>query len=141
MIGIDWAVWGFTGTQHGMTAEQKRALAEMVLPFIGYELRHGDCVGADAEADAIARRAGWVRVAHPPASTSKRAWCKADVILEPQPYLVRNRDIVRASEILIAAPKGFTEEQRSGTWTTIRYAKSLRRPIRIIWPDGRVEPA
>jgi hypothetical protein len=66
---------------------------------------------------------------------SKRAFCQGDVVLTPRPYLVRNRHIVDASSVLIATPKG-DEELRSGTWSTVRYARKIRRDftIKIIAP-------
>lgn len=62
-----------------------------------------------------------------------RAWHCA--VLEPKPYLVRNKDIVNASEGMLAAPRG-PEELRSGTWSTIRYARKCRKKVLIMWPDG-----
>ena len=39
---------------------------------------------------------------------------------------------------LIAAPGGFVEERRSGTWATIRYARQAGRRIWVVKPDGSV---
>lgn len=47
-----------------------------------------------------------------------------------------NRDIVAETDELIATPKGFQEERRSGTWATVRYALKARKPVTVIWPDG-----
>jgi hypothetical protein len=76
-----------------------------------------------------------------------------DTLYQPLPPLVRNCLIVDGewmvrdpADVLIAAPKGFSEEVRSGTWATVRLARKTRRPdgvtgilICIIWPDGRVK--
>jgi outer membrane protein insertion porin family len=51
--------------------------------------------------------------------------------------LDRNRAIVDSCDVLIACPKG-PEEQRSGTWATVRYARKQKKRIVIIWPDGEV---
>lgn len=60
----------------------------------------------------------------------------ADVVHEPRPPLERNRDVVDASDVLLACPGGMAEEQRSGTWATIRYARKAGKPVVIVWPDG-----
>jgi hypothetical protein len=74
-----------------------------------------------------------------------RAWCGGDVVLEPLPYLTRNQHIVKAVEtfpvrLLIAAPHQVEEVTRSGTWSTIRYARRSRVgiPIAIVQPDGTI---
>ena len=45
---------GFTGTQIGMSAEQKRMFSKIcsaiMIDLIINELRHGDCIGADEDA-------------------------------------------------------------------------------------------
>ena len=53
-----------------------------------------------------------------------------------KPPLDRNRDIVDACDVLIATPKDFVEELRSGTWATVRYARKQRKPLVIVWPNG-----
>jgi hypothetical protein len=58
---------------------------------------------------------------------------------ECKEYLDRNHDIVDSSDLLIAVSESTVEVLRSGTWATIRYAKKLRKPIKIIYPDGKVE--
>lgn len=127
---------GFTGTQLGMTVAQRYRFAEFIQGK-QIELHHGDCVGADAGAHGIAYDLGCKIVIHPPANPTKRAMCRgADEERPSAGYLDRNRDIVRETERLIAAPATATEELRSGTWSTVRYARKLGRPIWIIWPDG-----
>jgi hypothetical protein len=133
---------GFTGTQQGMTQSQK----DMVKYFLGFfavsEVHHGDCVGADAEFHAIARSERLKVALHPPTNPAKRAFCEADEEFPKKDYLVRNREIVDNSDILIATPKTKKEEVRSGTWSTIRYAQkpNVRKDKRIIiiFPDGEV---
>lgn len=126
---------GFTGTQVGMSESQKDKLAEILFraaddhPGESLEFHHGDCVGADAQADSIARSAGFRVVVHPPTNDAKRAFRArpGDAVREPRPYLVRNVDIVDETGFLVAAPKSAEEELRSGTWATVRYARSIRR--------------
>ena len=131
---------GFTGTQEGMSEKQRSSLRQVLAGFFAdgaRVFRHGDCVGADAQAHAIAKAIGFRVVIHPPSDDSKRAFCQGDVVLTPRPYLLRNRHIVDASGVLIATPKG-DEELRSGTWSTVRYARKVRRDftIKIIAPQA-----
>lgn len=126
---------GFTGTQHrGMTLSQRMEFENLLRP--DDVVHHGDCVGADKDADTIARRVGCKVVIHPPDNDSKRAFCAqpGDEVRKPLPYLVRNRDIVNESETVIAAPRTAIEELRSGTWATIRYARQKRRSLIILRP-------
>jgi hypothetical protein len=60
---------------------------------------------------------------------------QADEIAEDKDFLERNRDIVDRVEILIAAPEG-PEVQRSGTWSTVRYARGKVIPIYLLRPKG-----
>jgi hypothetical protein len=105
----------------------------------GKWLHHGDCIVADAKAHEIGKKVGYKVELHPPEKSGKRAFCKdADKVNDPKPYLVRNHNIVDATEIMIGIPESFEEVQRSGTWATIRYARKQKKPIVIIWPDGSV---
>jgi hypothetical protein len=99
---------------------------------------HGDCIGADAQAHEIAEELGLLVVIHPPLDSSKRAWCESEYIREPKAYLERNEDIVLATELLIVAPRGFSEMRRSGTWATARAAQKIGRPTIVVWPNGSV---
>jgi hypothetical protein len=53
-------------------------------------------------------------------------------------HLARNRQSVDETEVLVATPRGFKEELRSGTWAGGRYARKAGRPIHIVWPDRSV---
>lgn len=129
---------GFTGTQTGMTAAQKRTVARLLTKAKTF--RHGDCVGADSDAHDIAKDAGaWV-VLHPPLNKSKRAFKEADEVLDPKEYLDRNKDIVLACDLLIATPAEVDEQLRSGTWSTVRFARRMSREIVIVLPDGNAVP-
>lgn len=125
-------VVGFTGTQLGMTEDQKDALSRILVDEDVTELHHGDCIGADDEAHAIATDLHITVVIHPPENEAKRAWCHSEDMRRPRPYLDRNHAIVDllatvrhdgARAFLIAAPKG-PEVLRSGTWATVRYARN-----------------
>ena len=128
-----------------MTTPQLAALNRVLRVYDITEFHHGDCIGADAQAHESVTLYTLARIViHPPEEERKRAWCNivkvtpAQMVLEPRPYLVRNKDIVNASEGMLATPKG-PEELRSGTWSTIRYARKCRKKVLIVWPDGSEE--
>ena len=137
---------GFTGTQHGITNEQRYALNVYLKVAVNsnfeVEFHHGDCIGADKqfhellESLKVPHIVNQKIIIHPPIKNIKRAFCKSDFILEPKDYLDRNKDIVNASEILIATPKEFEEQLRSGTWSTIRYCTKQKKQAFIIFPNG-----
>lgn len=129
--------FGFTGTQEGMTRKQAAELEIRLMGFTG-EFHHGDCTGADEEAHDIVKSMGFYIVIHPPIRNVKRAYKAGDLILKPKDYLDRNKDIVHSCEFLIAAPNG-EEKIRSGTWSTVRFARAMRKPLMIIYPDGLIE--
>ena len=124
----------FTGTQRGVPEAQLLAAAELFPP--GAELHFGDCVGADAQVWFLLSSWGFRTVAHPPVDPTRRAFCEADEVREPMPYLVRNRDMVDECERLVAAPRTAREVLRSGTWSTVRYARLVGKPVAVAWPDG-----
>lgn len=128
---------GFTGTQIGMTDLQLDAVRDILREKSG-EFHHGDCIGADAQAHEAAESAGFAIHIHPPVNPSKRAFKVAHISrMKPKlPYLDRNKNIVLATESLLAAPGEMEEQLRSGTWSTIRFAKKHMRPILIVYPDG-----
>ena len=132
---------GFTGTAEGMTHRQDHKLL-LVLNYFrkqGYRVfRHGDCVGSDDHAATMASFLGYKVWGHPPTNEGKRAFNKATKFWEESAdYLIRDGIIVDKSNLLVATPHGFSEVRRSGTWYTIRYARRVKLPLRIIiWPDG-----
>lgn len=102
-------------------------------------LHHGDCVGADADMHGLvmANRPHARFHVHPPNVDKYRAWCRFDEQEESKQYLVRNHDIVDASDLIIATPAEMYEVKRgSGTWATIRYARSKQKSLIVVWPDG-----
>lgn len=121
---------GFTGTRRGMTDAQMVSLTRELrkLPP-GSILHHGDEEHADREAAAVARVLGMTPVPHP-GGTAKQ-------------NLARNR-VIASFEHLYAAPRlqadgtdgPLREERRSGTWSTIRYARQAGTPVTILHPRG-----
>src|SRR5262245_55054500 len=127
---------GFTGTQVGLTVAQAESLTDILrqLRKQGFRwLHHGDCIGGDSEANEIARSLTYRIHGHPPELVGKRAFCVVDRESNPRPYLVRNRDIVKVVELLIACPKEKVEQRSSGTWTTVGYARAWNVQIQFIF--------
>ena len=144
-------ILGFTGTREPISDAQRKWLWRLFYPDEGRceidILHHGACENADTFAHHYALGQVKEIVIHPPedpkhvdlscfVTTSTRTRI---VVLPPRPYLKRNEDIVDASSKLVALPKTHFEELRSGTWSTVRYARAHDKPGMIVWPDGRVE--
>lgn len=144
---------GFTGTRDGGTEEQNEMVRELLTQIVPLEAHHGDCDGADEmfHGELIEHKVPKI-VIHPGFNTKgefpTRSYCdqhtpgdgKSEIIVLPaKPYLVRDIDIVKATEMLIAVPNSFSEKLRSGTWTTVRAARRENKPIIIIFPDGKTQ--
>jgi hypothetical protein len=136
---------GFTGASGGATPRQLRHLKEHLvrLSAEGFnEFHHGLCVGADEQAAEIAQELGFRVVAHPglAADTSdlefRSRFSRNDEVLEAKPFAFRDRDIVDATERLLAVPSTQTEDPNSGTWATVRYAKEQQRPVDLFLPQS-----
>ena len=132
---------GFTGTQIGMTLEQRESAILFLEGSAPVSVHHGDCVGADANFHDLVQRylpEASIHI-HPPKNPTKRAFCKGAEFVHPiKDYLDRNIDIVNESDEILAIPKDFEEEQRSGTWFTVRQARKRGKRIHIIYPDGKL---
>jgi hypothetical protein len=129
----------FTGTQVGMTPQQEQEVRfqlNYLRPTMAF---HGDCVGADADFHRICREVNghiYIR-SYPPVNPAKRAYTEANEEAPKQEYLARNRTMARLCDILIATPREMQEVLRSGTWSTIRYAREYGKRIVIVYPGGQ----
>lgn len=123
---------GFTGTRKGMTDIQKELFTKLIIERNPIEFHHGDCIGADYDAHQNVSKLGIRIVIHPPIIPTYRAYCKSFNIFPPLPYMVRNRSIVNETDLLIACPKSNKEELRSGTWSTVRYARKQHKEVIIL---------
>jgi hypothetical protein len=124
---------GFTGSRYGINWSKRCKLSSIIVEYpYGSTFLHGDCKGADAQAHDIARLAGLKVIIYPPINSHDRAFMDGDEVKAPAPYLQRNRHIVDDCDVLIAAPWSPIEVLRSGTWATVRYARKIGRPIRIV---------
>jgi hypothetical protein len=133
---------GITATRHGLTAPQRHALIclliDLTAPLGEFgTFRHGDCVGGDVQGAEAARLLGYWIIGHPPSNPRLRAYFPSDETLPEQGYHVRNRTIVDSSALLTACPDG-PERERSGTWSTVRYARQMHAQIVVIMPDGTI---
>ena len=118
---------GITGTRAGCTPQQRAAVKDHMAYWWDRDepvsFHFGDCIGVDAESFEWACDFRFATVAHPPFDPKLRAWCKADVVMPPRPYMVRNQDIVDVVSELIVVPSGpEADNPRSGTWATYRMA-------------------
>lgn len=131
---------GFTGTRDGMTPQQKKTFRDLLLEIKPESFSHGDCVGSDADAHQIAVEIGIPIIIYPPRKNDLRAYCKASgaVIKPVADYLERNLAIISDTDQLIACPREYENQVRSGTWYTIRQAKKRNKTVRVILPNGQV---
>ncbi len=132
---------GFTGTRAGMTAKQKKTVAHLlqkiVAEYDNVHAHHGDCVGADSEFHYMCLNLDIPMTHYPCTLKSQRVHLPGAVeIRPPRAPLDRNKDIVRASNLVIATPKEKDEILRSGTWSTIRFAAKSGVPVILVSPDG-----
>jgi hypothetical protein len=99
-----------------MSQNQKDQLDLLISDLVIEEFHHGDCKGADREAAIIVRaNEDHIRIVPHPAKKGFE--------------LQRDKEIVAAVDILIAAPRTDKEVLRSGTWATVRYARAKGIPI------------
>lgn len=131
-------IWvGFTGTRKGITKPQVNRVTQALYSLGTTWFVHGGAIGADRTVHYVAQDIG-IKIRIRPAEVCKDTTkiIVVDEIMEVKPPLERNRDIVNDVQYMLACPFGFEEEQRSGTWATIRYARLIHKPLAIIWPDG-----
>jgi len=149
---------GFTGTRAGMEESQRSMVREILEAYEDVELHHGDCVGADSEIHTVAMYRHIPRiVVHPPTYRKYRAFRGTGMgthesatrgvefknttvtVLKPDGYRERNQAIVDACDILVAAPNCREEEnQRSGTWMTVRMARKQGKTVLVVMPEGEL---
>lgn len=129
---------GFTGSREEPSDYQKaqirktlsRLFDEAASVNVKPEFHHGDCVGSDAYAAGEAKKLGYLVISHPPKDTKLQAYAESDEVLPAKPYLDRNRDIVEASEIVLATPSK-PQSKRGGTWFTVEYADEQDRTVHL----------
>ncbi|MFI5302857.1 MAG: hypothetical protein ACHREM_32610 [Polyangiales bacterium] len=137
---------GFTGTREGFTAEQRlyfeTMIAGLALANRCVEFHHGDCQGADAEAHDIVRALApdWTIHIHPgPDGDPHRAGKVGDRYHMAKGHFARNRDIVRASSLVLGVSVAPHRLDRGGTWYTLDFAVKNRVPTKVLWPAAGVD--
>lgn len=139
---------GFTGTRaldravdrDLRLARVEKRLLDIWKAWSTVIVHHGDCVGFDEWVhDLFANRARCLIMIHPPTDRKHAInHMEKDKVYNvgnpttPLPYLERNRRIVNNSSILIAFPKDPAKEVlRSGTWSTVRYARQINCTVEV----------
>ena len=122
-----------------MTDLQKERIEFLLKQFEPTEFHHGDCFGSDEESHEIAFSLKIWTVVWAPIKKDFRSFREGDDIKKPQSYLARNRSIVDSCDLLLATPAEYVEQDRGGTWYTVRYAFKQNKPAIIILPDGTMK--
>jgi hypothetical protein len=65
-----------------------------------------------------------------------RAFCQGDEQRPALRYLARNRDIVGTCDMLVSAPRSIEDQQMSGTWAVIRYARIRNMTTLVLNPEA-----
>lgn len=132
----------FTGTRKGLTPHQKDTLLHLFDELeYNFTIFHGGCSGADREMHELTADAPYMIVVYP-GDAGQREWALRKreeggdniEVRNRKDYLRRNRDMVDACHLLIACPDTNEEQLRSGTWSTVRYAKKTHTPTLVIYP-------
>jgi hypothetical protein len=106
------------------------------------EFIHGDCVGADCEAHALAESLGLFIHVYPgqnaKQSIIKRAFCRPTkgTVYPIAHFYVRNKMIVDRCEVLIACPG--KNREGGGTAHTMLYAEKIKRKMYVIFEHGSI---
>jgi hypothetical protein len=142
-------ILGFTGTRQGALPPQALRIRSFIENLKPSEVHHGCCMGADEMFHLTCLQLKIPLYLHP--GVNHEGKCptrmysfdltkdKVVKVFDEKPFLDRDRDIVDACDVLLAAPKGKEEELRSGTWATIRYAKKVGKIVVLVYPDGSYE--
>lgn len=132
---------GFTGTRQGMTEAQRSTVIKLLSSKETHMAHHGGCIGADIDFDTICRDILSIPTSVHPSNLKNQQgkWSYTNVVFPEKPPLDRNKDIVDSVDFLVACPKGYIEEIRSGTWATIRYTRKVEKPLYIVYPNGSIE--
>ncbi len=116
----------FTGTRHGMNAAQLKQCRYVLAlfyhadalvqqrPEFHYGTHETVTLLADEQAACMAKEAGYKLVPH----HARRGH-----------ELERDEEEAAVADVMVAAPATDKEQLRSGTWTTVRRAQKLGKPV------------
>lgn len=129
---------GITGSLEGLTGPQLRWAKQFIQDNVVRVLHHGNCIGGDEDvATLFYKGQDTYIIAHPGhISTMQSKISFNDLVLPEKHTLARNRLIVNSSDLLLGFPKIDDEDDNSGSWYTIRWAKRHRTPVIVISPTG-----
>lgn len=100
---------------------------------------HGCCTGADTDIHHICQKKDMTIVGYPAFADQYQLAEECDKRMPQMSPLKRNHAMVNRCTLVIAAPGTQKEQLRSGTWATIRYCKKLKKPLHVVYPDGKTE--
>lgn len=130
----------FSGSRDGYNAWQAKQLEDFLRQNRDRirSASHGSCRGADIQFHELIRRVCgklvYIAVYPSTAATAAPIPRDANFVAAPRPPLTRNPDIINAGkDLLLLTPKEMSEVQRSGTWSSYRYAKRHGIPFQIFW--------
>lgn len=134
---------GFTGTRAGMKPKQAATFSSWINKHKAAiaEFHHGDCVGSDVEAaERVALQTKAAIHTRPGKVDAMRAHFDHPraTIYPAKDFMARNRDIVDATDVLLATPAELAETLRGGTWSTIRYARKSGKRVVIVNINGEI---
>lgn len=130
---------GFTGTRKGMSNRQLQIVELLLCNFNVSDGYHGGCIGADEQFHKLCNEKLIPPTIYPSNISQTYGDCPNYYHRhQPMKPLERNRRIVSESNIIIATPREDKEVLRSGTWSTIRYARKARKHIIIVYPNGEI---
>ena len=142
-------VLAVTGTRFGATEAQHAQLEHVVKQLAAWARQqglvpagqHGDCVGVDAQFDALCQAEGMTTACWPClAAPELRAGTGAEPLGEPVRPMQRNRELAKACDVMLACPPNFERIKKgSGTWATIGFARREGKRTIVIFPDGSVD--
>jgi len=136
VISSDAFAVGFTATRRQLYDAEKQWVIKILTEYYrpGAQFHHGDCLGGDVFGHEVATSLGYFTVAHPARLQRWRAYTINDYTMPELDPIDRNHQIVIWSKIFVAVPPE-REVLRSGTWSTVRYArdKIKGRIIRNWW--------
>ena len=115
------------------------AILQQVAGAGGFVAHHGDCVGADAEFHDLCRllpKSYIIVHPGPLEDLPNQAGRVGDERRAHLPHMRRNKNVVIAATVMIAAPFELTQQEHGGTWRTIDMARTAKRPLAIVSPDG-----